>query len=122
MNDNELVTDETQHSEGQNPLDVEVEVEDKPKTRAARKPKQAESNVVALHSALTADAGDAPSIGRIVRYVTSEGKVRPAIVIEVNEDSIDVNVFTSLGTKADRLVTYDQTGEKAGTYHWPTRD
>lgn len=70
-----------------------------------------------------------PDLGRIVRYVTGNGTIRPAIISKVHEDgvTVDLTVFNSEGAVAVTHVSEEsieqewiETAEDiAGTYHWP---
>jgi hypothetical protein len=74
----------------------------------------------------------APSIGRIVHYVLTEGthkgEHRPAIVLRCEEQKIDVHVFTlgiHDGIDANPLIVFsvyfDSTGTVPRSWHWPER-
>jgi hypothetical protein len=82
----------------------------KDEPRPSEAPKKVETNA------------PAPSIGRIVRYVTAQGSVRPAIIAEVGNDStVDIVLFNksngAIYIEAVELDPFD--GETPGTYHWP---
>lgn len=62
-----------------------------------------------------------PDLGRIVRYITPQGTVRPAIITAVSDELIDLTVFNSQGAAPATRVAYDEDGEIPGTYHWPKR-
>lgn len=64
------------------------------------------------------------SIGRIVRYVTAQGSIRPAIISGlVEEDEVQLTVFNSQGAVfVDHVPFAPKEYEVPGTYHWPTFD
>lgn len=64
------------------------------------------------------------SIGRIVRYVTGQGTIRPAIISAlVEEDEVQLTVFNSQGAVfADNVPFAPEDAAVPGTYHWPTFD
>lgn len=71
-----------------------------------------------------------PSIGRIAHY-RSHGtpggeygqECRAAIITEVVnqiENVVSLAVLNPTGLFFDRLLRFDESGEKGGTWHWPT--
>lgn len=61
-----------------------------------------------------------PSIGRIVHYVIRSSLHLPAIVLRVEGDLVDLEVFGPVYTheKFPSDVREDPSGE-LGTWHWP---
>jgi len=72
-----------------------------------------------------------PSIGRIVHFVMSDGKHRPAIIVEVvTDEAVNLTVFPDgydLARSDDPtvwhpMVMQDETATKRRTWHWPERE
>jgi hypothetical protein len=69
----------------------------------------------------------APTIGRTVHYVLPNGKHRPAIISEVNPDTVNLVVFAGAPDDFDQigivssLVEGVEEGTEPGTWHWPER-
>ncbi len=69
-----------------------------------------------------------PTIGRIVHYVLSLNKHRPAIITHVHNDSIvNLQVFADglndskpyqVGLFWESSVEYDEVFKEEGTWHW----
>lgn len=65
-----------------------------------------------------------PSVGRMVHYVstaTGEPVCRAAIVTEVGDERIGVQVFLPDAVFPDRDVAHSETSHEGGTWHWPER-
>lgn len=62
-----------------------------------------------------------PEIGRIVRYVTPQETVRPAIITAVDEGVVDLTIFNSAGAAPATRVRFDEEGDIPHTWHWPSR-
>lgn len=65
-----------------------------------------------------------PSVGRMVHYVsTATGKpaCRAAIVTEIRDQRIGVQVFLPDAVFPDRDVAHSETSHEGGTWHWPER-
>lgn len=81
-----------------------------------------------------------PSIGRVVHYVLNEGRNagdhRPATIVRVWGDQpdslVNLQVLTDSNAEANSndclpqvlwktSVSFDSTGEKPQTWHWPER-
>lgn len=104
---------------------------EQPKPRRGRPPKpKAEDAIEKVDSQpVTTDPPEpAPepkaSIGRIVRYVTAQGTVRPAIISGlVEEDEVQLTVFNSQGAAfVDHVPFAPEELAVPGSYHWPTFD
>lgn len=76
----------------------------------------------------------APSIGRVVHYVSHGFPVREdgtqafhslcraAIVTETNtSDTVGLAVLNPTGVFFDRTVVHDEAAHAGGTWHWPER-
>jgi hypothetical protein len=71
-----------------------------------------------------AKAQQTPSIGRIVCFVTEELTRRPAIITQIwdaDAGAVGLTVFYAKDNPAayDPFVTFDEAGDKPGTWHWP---
>jgi hypothetical protein len=65
-----------------------------------------------------------PSIGCIVHYVstaTGTPVCRAAIVTEVHDQRISVQVFLPDAVFPDQDVAHSETSREGGTWHWPER-
>lgn len=72
-----------------------------------------------------------PSVGRIVHYVAygtpggefPVGVHRAAIITEVsgNGERVSLCVLNPTGMFFNPTVYYDESGVRAGTWHWPER-
>ncbi len=74
-----------------------------------------------------------PSIGRIVHYVmsgeaVSQGQHRPAIIVRVEGEIVNLQVFTDGASDGMRyedglvrriLIAHDETDKAPDTWHWP---
>lgn len=63
-----------------------------------------------------------PSVGRIVHYVstaTGNPVCRAAIVTEVRDQRISVQVFLPDAAFPDPNVAHSETSHEGGTWHWP---
>lgn len=64
-----------------------------------------------------------PTMGRVVFYVVSTTRTRPAIindVLDVEKGVVNLTVFTSTGAEPRTDVTFSPE-PKAGCWHWPPR-
>jgi hypothetical protein len=61
-----------------------------------------------------------PTIGRIVRYVASNGSHWPAIIHLINVDgSCDLTVFTARGPEIHLAISH---GDRSNEWAWPARE
>lgn len=63
------------------------------------------------------------ALGRVIRYITGEGTVRPAMVTKIHsETQVDLTVFNSEGAVPVTGVLFEDAEEDIpGTCHWPDR-
>lgn len=63
-----------------------------------------------------------PTIGRIVHY-SLNGSFFPAMIIAVNQVSVDLTVFGTYGQiLAYQSVSFDETRTKGEHWSWPPRE
>lgn len=72
----------------------------------------------------------APSVGRIVHYVsygtpggeyTSECRAAVVTHTDPKGDTVDLAVLNPTGMFFNRALLHDEDGKAGGTWHWPER-
>lgn len=93
-----------------------------PKTKAETETETEDREPVTvkeIHEFLT--EAPKPSVGRIVRTITSAGSIRPAIIIGVEDDKVELVVFNATnGAQYIGFVGFAEAEDEIpGTWHWP---
>jgi len=62
-----------------------------------------------------------PTIGRIVHFVGPRGQHFPAIIYEVFEAGISIEIFGGVTPPMQASIPYDESAAGIGTWHWPEK-